>query len=164
MDATTREVLAEFERQRAAFNTLLDSLRAEEWERPTPDNETWTVRDVLAHLAGTDRSMGRLVSGMIEGTYAIDEAKKFALDDYNARQVARRREQAVDELRREMDENRRELLAVVERLEGDAWTADTWQPGYSGAPGRSMPLRERLLAYAAHDEEHGAHIRAAVGR
>ena len=164
MDDTMREVLAAFERERAAFLELIETLTAADWERPTPDNETWTVKDVLGHLASTDRSMGSLVKGVVDGTYTVEAGKQFSLDDYNARQVARGREMPVDDLRRQLVDNRAAFLDLVRQIPDGAWTNDVWSPGFSGAPGEAQPLRDRLLDYAAHDSEHAVHIRAAIGR
>ncbi len=164
MNETMREVLAAFERERAAFLKLIETLAAADWDRPTPDNETWAVKDTLAHLASTDRSMGSLVKGIVEGTYSVEQAKQFSLDDYNARQVARGRETPVDDLRRQLVDNRAAFLDLVRQIPDGAWAQDVWSPGFSGAPGKAMPLRDRLLDYAAHDSEHAAHIRAAIVR
>lgn len=164
MDDTTRDVLAEFERQRTALGELFDSLSPADWARPTPDNETWTVQDVLSHLAATDRSMGSLVKGVVEGTYTVEAAKAFSLDDYNAKQVSRGRERPVAELRGQLDGNRAAFLELVRQVEGAAWQAEVWEPGFSGGAGAAKTLHQRLLAYAAHDADHGAHVRAAIGR
>ncbi len=164
MDETAREVFAAIEGERSTFRALLDALTPADWERPTAGNETWTVQGAVSHLAGSDRSMASLLTSILEGAYLLEQAKEFALDDYNARQVSRRRDLPVDQLLRELDENRAAFLALVRRLGAEHWDAGVWWPGNSGEPGRELPLRERLLGYAAHDSVHGAQIRGALGR
>lgn len=75
----------------------------------------WSVKDVLAHLAGAERGMLRMAQRMAAGEN-LRLPVGYSLDDYNARQVAKRKDKAFAEIRAELDASRTELLLFMEGL------------------------------------------------
>ena len=164
MTSVTGEIVSALRRNRDEFLALADSLGPDDWNRETPDNETWTVKDALSHLTASDRSMAGLVKAVVEGTYDVEAGKRFILSDFNERQVERRRETSVADLRTEMDQNRAQLMSMVAQLTTDQLSTPVWSFGVDGTRGIAIPLGERLLEYASHDAYHAAHVKTAVGR
>ncbi len=164
MDAVTEQVLDGLRRQREVFLELADSLGEEDWARPTADNEKWSVKDTLAHLSASDRSMASLVRAVAQGTYDVKAGQAFDLDEFNRRQVERRQETSREDLRAEMDQYRAQLLELVGGMTAAQLSEPVWTFGVDGRHGQEIPLRDRLLEYAEHDGYHAAHIRGATGR
>ena len=164
MDAETQQVVDALRRQRDTLLELADSLAEEDWARPTADNETWSVKDTLAHLSASDRSMASLVRVVGQGTYDVKAGQAFDLDEFNRRQVERRLENSVTDLREEMDQYRAQLLELVAGMTAEQLSTPVWSFGVDGKHGHAIPLQDRLLEYSEHDGYHAAHIRGAIGR
>lgn len=75
----------------------------------------WSVKDVLAHLAGAERGMLRMAQYMAQGQNP-QLPPGYSNDEYNARQVAKRKEKSLAETRAEMEGSRAELIALLETL------------------------------------------------
>jgi hypothetical protein len=84
----------------------------------------WSAREILAHVASIEWTYKRLVENAKQPRAAArpepgpDSGRASAgtnsIDDYNARQVARRADKTVKELLQEFKENRADTIAAVE--------------------------------------------------
>jgi hypothetical protein len=144
MDAK-KQLLEQAEQEYAALKTAIADLNETDMRQVWLGH--WSVRDILAHIAGWHAEMipalGRLQRG--EAPYpdrAYDDA-----DGWNARFVAARRECATNDLVREMDASHRDLLTAVSRL-----------PEASFAEGQPAAGLVDGVA-GAHYREHAAQIR-----
>jgi uncharacterized protein (TIGR03083 family) len=127
-----------------AFETLIGTLDAATWSRPTRC-EGWTVADVAAHVVG---SIADVVSGQLEG---------LGSPEATAREVAERRGRAPADLAAE--------LSQVTKLAADlgaSFDDATWEMpapgGYDGTLGQGV----EALWYDTY--LHADDIRAALGQ
>jgi uncharacterized damage-inducible protein DinB len=101
-------------RNREALWTTVDALSDAEMKLE-PGAGQYAGRQVLAHLAGAERGMTRLMEQMAAG--AQPKLRPDYNNDYfNARQQEKRAQMSVAELRAELEGTRRDLLAFMERL------------------------------------------------
>ncbi len=120
----------------------------------------WNAKQILAHVASIEWTYKRLVENAKQpraaarpdrdpGTYAANTGAN-AVDDYNARQVARRADKTVKELLLEFKENRAGTIAAVESCD-EALLA---QPARSagGAEGTLAQVLEFVAV--GHVEQH----------
>jgi DinB superfamily len=124
---------------------VLDSLEESDLEcSATPE---WVVRDLLVHLATSERGLQGVLEGFLRGESIVPE--DFDLDRWNASQVARLRDLSLDRLRERILTSRQATLALLDRLTD----ADLDRRGRH-ALGREVSLGEALLIMAAHERVH----------
>jgi hypothetical protein len=128
---------------------------AEQWSRAS-DNEGWSAKDTLAHLASIEARLRAMLQLVLDGgTWPVDAPD---LDAYNARCVAERRawppEQVIAELRASGAETRRFLEALQSDDLDRRWTHPARGEVTLGALVEIIPR---------HLREHGEQIRAAGG-
>ena len=120
----------------------------------------WTAKQILAHMASIEWTYKRLVENAHQPRAAArPQAETGAppaagagnpIDDYNARQVARRADKTVKELVQEFRENRAGTIAAVESCSDDLLAQETHSAG--GAQGT---LAEVIMFVAVqHVEQH----------
>ncbi len=140
-------VAASLAENRRLLDGLVNSLSDAEMNRPPREGE-YSGRQVIAHLAGADRGMTRLVQDM-----AADKSPRpspdYDNDYYNARQQQKRAGRSVQELCAELDESHRELLALMETLKPE----DLEKQGEHPIAGQAT-LFEVLEILAAHERGH----------
>ena len=57
----------------------------EELDLECPATPDWTVRDLLVHLATSERGVGQMIEGLLRGESIVP--REFDLDHWNASQV-----------------------------------------------------------------------------
>ncbi len=119
------------------------------------ENAQWRVRDLLAHLAASERGMLRTVDRFLAGG---DLPPGFSLDVWNQRQVEKRREAGVADLWAELEASRAEAWGMLDRLS----EADLDVAGVHPA-GLPTTVAGLFLTIANHELDHGNEIRSAVG-
>ena len=127
-----------------AFEELLRSLGAEEWETPSRC-AGWTVGDVARHAVG---SMADVVAGRLNGLGTPEVTK---------REVDERAGRTAEQLADECAEVRKAAAGMLPVFDDDAWNAPA-PGGYDGTLGDGV----EALWYDFW--LHGDDIRAAVGR
>jgi uncharacterized protein (TIGR03083 family) len=127
-----------------AFATLLGSLSAEDWSRPTRC-AGWSVGDVAAHVVG---SMADVVNGRLDG---------LGSDEATAREVAEREGRSAADLIQELAEVTKLASDVAAGFDDAAWEA----PAPSDFPGT---LGQGVEALWYDTYLHADDIRAALGR
>ncbi len=100
--------------ERAQLMKLLESI-SEDDATKTLVTEQWSIKDELAHLAGAERGMLGIGKRAAGGEHPhLPEG--YNNDEYNARQVAKRRQLPIAELRAELQTTRQELLDFMNAL------------------------------------------------
>ena len=156
MDTTTVDSLkAGLETSGARAAEILAGLA--ERDLDCPANPEWTVRDLLVHLATSERGVGQMIEGLLRGESIVP--RDFDLDRWNASQVRKLAGLSLAELRERLAEARRDTLALVDRLSD----ADLARRGRH-ALGREVTLGETLRIMAAHERVHMEEANYAVLR
>jgi uncharacterized protein (TIGR03083 family) len=135
---------------RVALTSSLDSMREEDWDRPTT-NPSWTARDILTHLSIAEPGLLARMRRILEGTSALQPG--FDLNVYNQRQVSKRQGESVAILRAALDESRPQVLAFLDRLSDEQLEIRGWH-----ASGREVTLADMFEILADHEETHARDI------
>jgi uncharacterized protein (TIGR03083 family) len=135
----------------AILARALDALTEEQAARTMVMPE-WSVKDIGAHLAGAERGMLRMAQRMANGENPR-LPKDYSNDEYNRRQVAKRKEQSLAQIRAELDASRAELLAFMESLTADKLAL----PGEHPVLGDTT-VKDVLDVIATHEALHGGEI------
>jgi hypothetical protein len=119
-ESTTKDaLLAALREDGAETITTLRSLPPETFERHCSGD--WSCREVVAHLASVEWTYPRLIGLARQAQEAPGSVSTVSprggIDDYNARQVARRAEVPLDELFDEFSRNRAATIAAVEAVD-----------------------------------------------
>src|SRR5882672_2162697 len=113
-NAAIRDDLVEAQRD---LLDVLDRVGPDDWPRPSP-NEGWTVRDLLIHLTTSESgfvgTLRRMAAG--EGGVPAD----FDPNRWNAGQLRRRGEVPSEQLRPQLEEAHRDMLALLDGLDDAA--------------------------------------------
>ena len=140
--------------QRALLEAL-DGVAPGGWSRPSPNNEGWTVRDLLVHLATAEAgfvgTLGRMAAG--QGGVPAD----FDPNRWNAGQVRRRAEAAAERLRSELETAHGEMLALLDGLDDAALD----QLGHLSS-GEDGSTEDNFRLVASHKRGHTQDVRAAL--
>ncbi|MET9343413.1 MULTISPECIES: maleylpyruvate isomerase family mycothiol-dependent enzyme [unclassified Nonomuraea] len=105
-----------FDTEAARLDRFFSSLDEEEWDRPTRC-AGWSVRDVLAHLAGEELYNHACLDGDVEGFFDLVEREGVkGFDQFNQWCVEQRRElpveQVLEEWRTKNGETRERMRAL----------------------------------------------------
>src|SRR5437899_10176852 len=103
--------------QRALLEAL-DGVAPGGWSRPSPNNEGWTVRDLLVHLATAEAGFVPTLRRMAAGQGGVPA--DFDPNRWNAGQLRRRGEVAPDQLRSELEASHRDMLALLDDIDDAA--------------------------------------------
>src|SRR6266516_5395363 len=79
-----------------------------------PANPDWTARDLLVHLATSERGVQGVLEGFLRGESIVPP--DFDLDRWNSSQVARLRGLSLAELKERIAKTREATLALLARL------------------------------------------------
>ncbi|GAC1332822.1 MAG: hypothetical protein NVSMB17_12420 [Candidatus Dormibacteria bacterium] len=110
---TKAELIEAIRNAGADLEAQLGRLPAEAFTRPGQEND-WTGRQQLAHVASTEWTIPRLLDLAQADSSAQDAAAAFDGEAYNARQVARRADRSVEELIEEFRRNRAATIAAID--------------------------------------------------
>jgi pimeloyl-ACP methyl ester carboxylesterase len=119
-----------------------------DWRRPVHgDGEGWEARDLLAHLASTQSSLGAVVTAEPRAADGDgSRSRPFDPDRWNASQVARRQDRSPAELRSELQKGSAALHGALMRVDLDRQVAI--------GPFAGRPVREVMELMAAHQRDH----------
>lgn len=119
------------------------------------ENPSWTVRDILAHVTGSEQGLLRNVERFLAGG---ELPAGFSLDVWNQRQVEKRRPMDISAMLANLEASRKEAWTLLDRLS----EADMDVPGIHPA-GFATTVAGLFLTIANHELDHGNEIRAALG-
>ena len=148
MDATTKqELLNEAAREYKAFHEALQGLNeaqlTEVWLG------TWSVKDIVAHIAGWHEELGPALERLSRGERPIREGVSYDdVDAWNARFAAARRNTAVADVLLELDKTHEYFLRAAAAV-----PAERFQPGKT-----AWKIVDQNTAH--HYREHADQIRA----
>lgn len=159
MSPEIRSLLARAATNRFILAQLIDQVPADRWDRYAP-GDTWSVRDHLCHLATSDDLVALLLEEPEDGAFRLG----IDLQYMRIPVMGEMCERSLAEILAAMVEARRRLEATLSARCDDAALA---LPVIIDTPGewpsaRQMSLRAYLAAWAEHDVEHTAAIRAAI--
>jgi uncharacterized protein (TIGR03083 family) len=150
-NAAIRDDLVEAQRD---LLDVLDRVGPDDWPRPSP-NEGWTVRDLLVHLTTSESgfvgTLRRMAAG--EGGVPAD----FDPNRWNAGQLRRRGEMPTEQLRLQLEEAHRDMLALLDGLDDAA--LDHRGHMSTGVEGST---EDNFRLVASHKRGHTSDIRAAL--
>src|SRR6266566_10062037 len=101
----------------SALTQVLDNVGPDDWLRPSP-NEGWTVRDLLVHLTTSESGFVPTLKRMAAGEGGVPA--DFDPNRWNAGQLRRRAEMPTAQMRVELEEAHRDMLALLEGLDDAA--------------------------------------------
>ena len=134
-------IVAVIERERRRLTSLLATVSQEQAEF-VPSPGQWSIRDVVRHVAGTERGAARIIA---ELAGAAEPAEGPAVTG-----------QSLAELREELREARAQLLQVVEGIGEDARLEAKHEHPFFG----SLSWKEWLAFQRVHDGDHIQQIEA----
>ncbi len=159
-EAIMASIFDEIRTERAALLKVIDGLESAAIERPGMVG-AWSIKDVLAHIAGWQDWMlraypARLETGEVPEDMQVTEDNT---DEWNERFVEERRERPPDKVLEELSDGLRRLQTFAANLGMARLTsANPW-------PGREASVTDYLREHLVdHDREHREHIQRALGR
>lgn len=143
---------------RQALLGLVQEMDEAQWTHPVYSHDArWTALDVLRHLTWAESGMTRLMKLIREGNEGVPP--DFDLDRYNKSGVRKLKEKSATELLSQMEENRRQLLDLIQDLDESEWH----KQGRHGSL-RIMTIEEICQQCADHERQHTQDIRQALAR
>jgi|SRR6476469_10542490 len=136
------------------------------WDIHTGEEEAWSVREMLAHLAISEASMNQLIDRALTAARESQpgdlpvvgrDGRPFELDTWNRRQVAKRADQPPSALRLELTETRTLTLRKLKGLSGAELGAPAWHPALGATTVESI-----YKVIGVHMRDHTRAIKKAL--
>jgi hypothetical protein len=144
---TKQELLNEAAREYKAFHEAIQGLNESQMTEPWLG--AWSVREIVGHISGWHREMGRAIERMTRGERPVPEGISYDdVDAWNARFAAAVRDTPAADLLLELDRTHQHFLQLAAAVPDDRF-----QPGKTAwkiVDGNS----------AHHYREHAEQIRA----
>jgi hypothetical protein len=140
---------------RAYLNNILDQV-GDRWEVQVHSQEDgWTVRQLVNHIAVADRGHNNMAMNAAEGINIVPE--DFDLERYNRSTTQKSSDKPAEVSREEMAQQRVQLLDWLE-------TVDETKLDLEGRHGtlRMMTVENILRIMALHERDHGNEIARAL--
>ena len=137
---------SELAESRETLLTAIDTLAADEWDRPT-SNPAWTAREILVHVTQAGTGLLGRMRRFLEGSSALPPG--FDLNVWNTRQVAKQRNAEVTTLVASLTDSRRDTLTFLDELTDEQLDIRGWH-----ASGQEMSLTEMFEIMAWHESAH----------
>ena len=154
MSIETREdLIAALQADSEEFQEAVAQLPAEAFERGVYE-QGWNARQLLAHIAAIEWTYPRLIERAEQRAAGSDAPQGggagFDMDAYNAKQVARREDQPVEQLLTEFRRNRAETIDAIRAADDELLLQPTRSAG-----GVEGTLLDVLIGVAVgHVREH----------
>jgi len=132
----------------------LDQVGPHDWERRSPTNEGWMVRDLLVHLSTSETGFVPTLRRMSAGEGGVPA--DFDPNRWNAGQLRRRNDSPPEQLRAELESAHVQMVALLDSL--DVAALDHRGHLSSGTEGST---EDNFRLVAQHKRAHTADIRAA---
>jgi hypothetical protein len=141
--------LADVRTARTELEHVLASRDERTLAETTLPGQSWTSKDLLAHLIGYDLAVRKAIAAVRAGSKWTWPWTAPRFDAWNESQVAPRRSRPYGAVRAELDASRADLLAELERWPEDAgpFGPATWDPTTSP-----------ISWLGPHEREHAAMI------
>jgi len=115
---------------------------------------TWTIKELLAHLAGWDDACIASLRAFARGDAPATPASR-GIDPYNASTVHEREALSLDHVIKEWSLSRKEFIAAIRELPDEKVSEAFVMPW-----GSRGTLADMVKIFAEHDVEHAEEIRA----
>jgi uncharacterized protein (TIGR03083 family) len=138
-----------------ALLETLDGVGPGDWSRRSPNNEGWTVRELLLHLATAEAGFVGTLNRMAAGQGGVPD--DFDPNRWNAGQVRRRADTPPEQLRSELEAAHAEMMALLDGCDDAALD----QRGHLSS-GEDGSTEDNFRLVASHKRGHTADIRAAL--
>ncbi len=149
----TANLAAKLKSEGEKFSAFFGGLTPEQWNTEIyTEGSTWTVRSILAHLMTAERAFVRLFEDVRQGGPGASE--DFVIDQYNARQQEKTRDESPAQLLAEYREARERMIAWVSALN----EVDLERTGRHPFLGMTT-LREMIKMIYIHNQTHYRDIR-----
>ncbi len=154
MSAMTRnELVAALQQDGDSFVETVSALPSDAFERGVYE-QGWNARQLLAHIAAIEWTYPRLIERAEQRAGGDDVPQGggagFDMDAYNAKQVARRDDQPVEQLLTEFRRNRAETIDAIRAADEDLLKQPTRSAG--GVEGTLLDVLEGVAV--GHVREH----------
>jgi hypothetical protein len=151
-----KPVIDRIESERKRFNAFYYSLSEEQLQRPVP-NSTWIVKDFYSHLCTIDGTVSQWFKGLVETgetSPRMGEGQKFDIDTWNDAQVEKWRDKPLDEIQKEGERTRAEVVHWMEKMEDRHLDSTMKFGGDNKRPPMEIKLIDYLNGWAKHDPIH----------
>lgn len=138
----------------AMLYRMMDSLS--EADAAAIANPAWNVKDVIAHLAGAERGMLRIAQASARGEDP-QLPEGYDNDVFNARQVAKRKEQSLVQVLEEIKGVHNEMSALLDSITAEQLTRMGEHP-LAG----EIALKDLLVVIYSHEVTHCNEIKTAL--
>ena len=113
---------------------------------------TWTVKEVVAHIAGWDDATIEMLRAHVTGD-PLDAPDWVTIDHYNAQSVETRRPLSYEQTVREWEQTRTQLRAMIE-----AMPADKVPEPMEFLWGQSGTVAQLVAIMAHHEADHATKV------
>jgi uncharacterized protein (TIGR03083 family) len=134
----------------------LDRVGPDAWTRRSPNNEGWTVHELLTHLSTAESSFVPTLKRMADGQGGVPD--DFDPNRWNAGQLRRRADTPPDQLRRDLEAAHAAMVTLLDTLDDAA--LDQRGRLSSGVVGTT---EDNFILVASHKRAHTQDIEAALG-
>lgn len=143
-----------FDTEAARLDRFFSGLGGQDWDQPSRCSG-WSVRDVLAHLAGEELYNHACIRGDTAGFLSMleDDGEGFGWEEFNQWCVRRRRDAPVNEVLSEWREQNRYTRQVMRSLGRDATLRTSVGPYPVG-----LQTFHYASEYATHADDVGAPV------
>jgi hypothetical protein len=148
---TQTELIEHFNRTRETLRKLLLEIDTDMEIYPG-----WTIKEVLSHLSGWDDSTVQALQTFAAGQPPLMTAMRGILY-HNEQTVAERKELTLEQVTREWEWVRGQLIPIIEQMTEKDLTARLIAPW-----GESLTVFEILNIMIEHEEEHAEIIKARI--
>lgn len=132
------------------------ALNEEQWQMEVyTEGGTWTVRNVLAHFVTSERGLHKLFESVLDGGAGASD--DFSIDRYNARQQEKTKDLSTDELLKQFEDVRGNLVKWVSKRSQEDLAVEGRHP-YMG----QVNLGEMLKMIYLHNQIHFRDFRKLV--
>jgi hypothetical protein len=129
-----QEAIGYLEAGQAAIDALTAPLSDEQIEeRATLGGGEWSVKDLIGHLASWEEYAVEAIEAHRAHRVPWIEATPLDVDGINAEAVEAKAGRSLDEIRREAGATHARLVALIEGIPDEEWTAPTMSTNESGA-------------------------------
>lgn len=146
-------LIADLEKGHAMVGQLLHDLEATHCES-SEVYPTWTIKELLAHLAGWDDACIASLRAFAAGDVPATPASR-GIDPYNESTVHEREALSLEQVIREWEFSRAEFITAIRELPDEKVNEPFVLPW-----GSKGTLARMVHVFAEHDEEHAVEIRA----
>ena len=146
-------IVSKLREARSILIRTLDGV-AEEQAAQIMVTPEWSVKDEIAHLTGAERGMFGIAQRMAKGEDP-QLPPDYNNDTFNARQVAKRKEKSLTDIRAELDATHDELMKFLENLTQEQLDLCGQHPLYG-----EVELKELLVIIYSHETTHTNEISA----